>query len=95
MIIEIIQKTYRIIRHRSDTLTKTKKIINQTQDFSQKSVQFLWEIKQDGFQINNLSKYKEWGEQLLTQAEQIADDIATIGDKIHKETNHNHISSIR
>jgi hypothetical protein len=82
MILEMIQRTYRIIRHRSDTLTRTKRIINKTQDFTQKSAHLFGEIKQDGFHLDDITRCKEGGAQLLNEAEQIADDITTIGDKI-------------
>lgn len=86
MILELIQKTYRIIRNWWDTINRGKVIITKTKEFTAKSWSLIKEVRQDGIHFDDLNKIKEWWGDLWNEAENIATEVGALGEKLQEET---------
>lgn len=86
IIFDMLQKTYRIIRNRSDTVTRSKTILTKAKQITQNSGKLIAEVKADGIHLDDFPKLKAWGGQLRTETENLVNEVGALGEKIEVNT---------
>ncbi len=86
VVFEILQKTYRLIRNRWDTVARSKNIVNKTKEIAQSSGKLIQDVRADGIHFDDLAKLRDgWGE-IWVEVENVANEVGAIGEKIEVNT---------